>query len=52
MRRSFEPGFRPGMGAEPKPLRPGEPFINFADNVLCIGTQNGQFKTYSLTPVA
>lgn len=42
LRRSFDPGYRPGMAGS-EALKPGEPFVNFADNVLCLGTLNGAF---------
>ncbi|GJD92933.1 hypothetical protein [Methylobacterium iners] len=47
-RRSRTPGYRPGMNGS-RVLDDGEPFVNYADMVRCIGTDDGTFVEYSLT---
>lgn len=42
LRRSFDPGYRPGMAGS-KALKPGEPFVNFSDATLSIGTLDGGY---------
>lgn len=48
IRRSFTPGYRPGMNGS-RSLEEGEEFINYADEVRCIGTGEGAFKELPLT---
>jgi len=47
-RRSFVAGYRPGVGNSARPLLEGEPFVNYADKVRCIGTGDGAFIESSL----
>ena len=50
---SFAPGMRPSRAKGSKSFLPeGGIFINFPDNVLCIGTGLGGWAEYSLTRVA
>lgn len=50
LRRSFTAGYRPGQNGT-RELMEGEPFMNFADGVLLVGTGAGDFSVYPfLTP--